>query len=132
MLETHLFYSFYGCELLPGILPGDASMLCIPSCDFLLPHISRHLILHQNLERTERSNQEPGRNAVGNYNKINSFKARSANVLFLVKAHPEPESQVCESLDHSPHTVFGMEGVKSIQSQYFDHNKLCYKLNYYR
>lgn len=67
-----------------------------------------------------------------NHDKINSFKVSPANVLFLVKAHPEPESQVCESLDHSPHTVFGMEAEKSIQNQYFDHNKSRSKLNYYR
>lgn len=78
------------------------------------------------------SQQESGLNVVINCNKIKSFKVSPANVLFLVKAHPEPESRVCESLDHSPHTLFGMEGEKSIQNQYFDHNKLHYKLNYYR
>lgn len=78
------------------------------------------------------SKEEPGLNAVGNYNKINSFKVSPANVLFLVKAHPEPESRVCESLDHSLHTVFEIEGEKSTRNQYSDHNKLRYKLNYYR
>lgn len=33
-----------------GVLPGDASVLCVPSCDLFLPHVSCHLILHQNLE----------------------------------------------------------------------------------
>lgn len=77
------------------------------------------------------STREPGLNTVGYYDKVNSFKVPPANVLFLVKAHPEPESQACENLDHSPHTVFGMEGEKSIQNQYFDHNKSRFKLNYY-
>lgn len=30
-------------------------------------------------------------------------------LLFLAKAHPVPESQACESLDHSPHTVTDIE-----------------------
>lgn len=78
------------------------------------------------------SKREPGLNTVSYYHKVSSFKVPPANVLFLVKAHPEPESQACESLDHSPHTVFGMEGQKSIQNQYFDHSKSRSKSNYYR
>ncbi len=38
------------CRSPPGsVLPGDASVLCVPSCDLLLPHVSCHLVLHQNL-----------------------------------------------------------------------------------
>lgn len=39
-----------------------------------------------------------------NDNWLQSITRKHANLLFLVKAHPEPESPVCESLGHSPHT----------------------------
>lgn len=42
--------SHAGLQQPPGsAVPGEASVLGIPSCDLLLPHVCCHLVLHHNL-----------------------------------------------------------------------------------
>lgn len=93
----------------PGsVLPGDASVLCIPSCDLLLPHVSCHLVLHQNLDYSHK-HEDISQLLCANMGNIISwivkYANRTENLLFLAKARLVPGSPVCESLGRSPHTV---------------------------
>lgn len=98
-------------------------MLCIPRCDLLLPHISCHLILHQNLKRgygityenivqtnihihtSEKHLTHSTQPVIMCFLGHAEIAPRSDCLLFLAKVHLVPGSPACENLDHSHHTV---------------------------